>query len=61
VRVDPERLRPVDVPALVGDKAKLAAATGWAPRIALDETLKDLLDDWRVRSGSPASAHGGSR
>ena len=61
VRVDPERLRPVDVPALVGDKAKLAAATGWAPRIALGETLKDLLDDWRVRSGSPASAHGGSR
>jgi GDP-4-dehydro-6-deoxy-D-mannose reductase len=49
VRVDPARLRPADVPALVGDNARLVAATGWQPRIPLDETLRDLLDDWRVR------------
>jgi len=49
VRVDPARLRPADVPVLVGDNAKLVAATGWQPRIPFDETLRDLLDDWRAR------------
>jgi GDP-4-dehydro-6-deoxy-D-mannose reductase len=49
VRVDPLRLRPADVPALVGDPARLVADTGWQPRIPLDETLRDLLDYWRAR------------
>jgi GDP-4-dehydro-6-deoxy-D-mannose reductase len=49
VRVDPARLRPADVPAQVGDPAKLVAATGWRPRIPLDRALADLLDDWRER------------
>ena len=39
VRVDPERLRPSDVPALVGDPARLRQATGWEPRIPLEQTL----------------------
>jgi GDP-4-dehydro-6-deoxy-D-mannose reductase len=49
VRVDPDRLRPVDVPSLVGDPSKLRAATGWEPRIPLERTLGDLLEDWRRR------------
>ncbi len=49
VRVDPERLRPSDVPTLVGDPSKLRADTGWEPRIPLERTLADLLDDWRRR------------
>lgn len=49
VQVDPARLRPSDVPAQVGDPSKLVAATGWAPRLPLDRTLADLLDDWRER------------
>jgi nucleoside-diphosphate-sugar epimerase len=28
----------------VGDSAKLRAATGWAPRRTLDETLRDVID-----------------
>ncbi len=40
---DPVLLRPVDVPYLVGDPAKLHAATGWTPRITLDTTLADLV------------------
>jgi GDP-4-dehydro-6-deoxy-D-mannose reductase len=51
VQVDPDRLRPLDVPALVGDPAKIGAATGWEPRIPLSATLKDLLEDWRRRIG----------
>jgi len=49
VKVDPKRLRPSDVPVLVGDPSKLQADTGWAPRIPLDQTLRDLLEDWRRR------------
>jgi GDP-4-dehydro-6-deoxy-D-mannose reductase len=49
VKVDPDRLRPVDVPVQVGDPSKLQAATGWGPRIPLDRTLADLLDDWKGR------------
>jgi GDP-4-dehydro-6-deoxy-D-mannose reductase len=52
VRVDPERLRPSDVPAQVGDPSRLRAATGWEPRIPLERTLRDLLDDWRARTAT---------
>jgi GDP-4-dehydro-6-deoxy-D-mannose reductase len=51
IRVDPERLRPADVPALVGDPARLRAATGWEPRIPLERTLSDLLQHWREHAG----------
>lgn len=46
---DPELLRPVDVPVLRGSHDRLTAATGWKPEIALEQTLRDLLDDWRAR------------
>ncbi len=49
VRVDQERLRPSDVPAQVGDPARVRAATGWEPKIPLEQTLADLLADWRAR------------
>src|SRR6185295_18937636 len=55
VRVDPERLRPADVPSLVGNPARLLAATGWRPRIPLEDTLRDLLDYWRERVIPPSS------
>jgi GDP-4-dehydro-6-deoxy-D-mannose reductase len=54
VRVDPERLRPSDVPAQVGDPSRLRGATGWEPRIPLERTLRDLLDDWRARIATSA-------
>ena len=42
-------MRPVDLPVLRGDASKLAAATGWAPEIPIEQTLADLLDDMRSR------------
>jgi GDP-4-dehydro-6-deoxy-D-mannose reductase len=51
LEVDPARVRPAD--ALVGDAARLARATGWAPRRPLDDTLARLLDDWRARITGP--------
>jgi len=55
VRVDQERLRPSDVPAQVGDPSRLRAATSWEPRIPLEETLADLLADWRARVAGTAA------
>jgi GDP-4-dehydro-6-deoxy-D-mannose reductase len=47
VQEDPALLRPLDVPALVCNAAKLHQHTGWSPEIELDRTLRDLLDYWR--------------
>src|SRR5713101_7650916 len=49
VKEDPARLRPSDVPVLVGDAAKARKAVGWAPEIPFERTLRDLLGYWRQR------------
>lgn len=46
VEQDPERMRPVDLPLLVGDSSRLCAL-GWAPARDLDAALADL---WRAVS-----------
>ena len=45
--VDPARQRAKDVPILVGDPARLRAATGWQPEIPFDRMIDDLMDYWR--------------
>jgi GDP-4-dehydro-6-deoxy-D-mannose reductase len=47
VQVDPKRLRPNDVPVLLGDPGRLHAELGWAPTIPLEKTLDDILLYWR--------------
>jgi GDP-4-dehydro-6-deoxy-D-mannose reductase len=32
-----------------GDPTRLRQATGWLPRIPIEETLRDVLNDWRQR------------
>ncbi len=49
VQVDPARLRPVDVPEIRGDSAKLRRDTGWQPSLTFEETIKDVLADCRRR------------
>ncbi len=58
VEVDPARLRPVDLPHLVGDPAKLAQATVWRPAIEIEQTLADLLKEARSRP-SPVTGREG--
>ncbi len=48
-RVDPDRLRPVDVPEIRGDASKLQRDTGWQPTINFRQTLSDVLADCRRR------------
>jgi GDP-4-dehydro-6-deoxy-D-mannose reductase len=47
VEVDPERLRPSDIPEICGSYEKFAAATGWNPTKSFDEIMEDLLGYWR--------------
>jgi GDP-4-dehydro-6-deoxy-D-mannose reductase len=46
---DPALVRPVDVPRLVGDPAKLRRATGWSPQFSVEETLGAVLEHERGR------------
>ncbi len=48
VEVDDARLRPVELPRLVGNPARLRAL-GWEPRVSLETMLDDLLAYWRAR------------
>lgn len=57
LKVDPERVRPVDLPLLQGDNARLRGL-GWAPAIPFRQTLSDLLE-WqagRLDTRTPAAA-----
>jgi len=50
IRVDPARLRPNDVPVLVGDPSRIRDELGWTPQIPLEQTLADVLEYWRGRT-----------
>lgn len=49
VQEDSARVRPTEVPLLVGSYAKFVGQTGWKPRIDFEQTLADTLDYWRAR------------
>lgn len=49
VKIDPAKMRPVDVPLVQGDYRRLHELTGWQPSISFEGTLRDLLDDCRQR------------
>jgi GDP-4-dehydro-6-deoxy-D-mannose reductase len=48
--IDPDRLRPVEVPVHWGDNTKLRQTTGWQPSINLEQSLADVLQWWRERA-----------
>lgn len=47
VETDPAKLRPVDVPIIEADTRKIYRATGWQPRIPLEQTIADTIAYWR--------------
>jgi len=49
VKQDPARMRPSDVPILLGDNRKFVKQTGWKPTIPFEKTMRDLLDYWRKK------------
>lgn len=54
LEVDPARLRPSDMPDLVGDHGRITERTGWQPVIPLDQTLRDVYA-WHARGGKGRS------
>lgn len=49
LEVDESLLRPVELPVLRGSHDRITATTGWKPEIPIQQTLTDLLEDWRTR------------
>jgi GDP-4-dehydro-6-deoxy-D-mannose reductase len=47
---DPERLRPADIPLLLGSPARIEHDLGWRPERPLEQTLLDVLTYFRSRS-----------
>ena len=47
VTPDPTKLRPSDIPSLIGNNAKLRTATGWSPTVDIRDTLGELLAMYR--------------
>ncbi|MEK6816670.1 MAG: GDP-mannose 4,6-dehydratase [Nanoarchaeota archaeon] len=45
---DQSLMRVSDEPVLIGDTAKLKQHTGWEAEIPLDDTLKDMVEQWRL-------------
>ncbi len=48
VQQDPKRMRPSDVPLIMGDASQILSQVGWKAEITLEQTLQDTLDYWRV-------------
>ena len=47
VEIDPNKIRPVDVPIIEADITKLNQLTGWRPQISIEQTIRETLDYWR--------------
>lgn len=50
VVIDPKRVRPIDVPVVLGNCSKFRKKTGWKPKIPLEKTLENVLNYWRERA-----------
>jgi GDP-4-dehydro-6-deoxy-D-mannose reductase len=46
VQQDPARMRPADIPIMVGDYTKAKNELGWEPQITLEKSLEDLYSYW---------------
>jgi GDP-D-mannose dehydratase len=50
IEVDPQRLRPVDIPVSVADTTRIRERVGWQPLIPFEQSLRDVLEEWRARA-----------
>jgi GDP-4-dehydro-6-deoxy-D-mannose reductase len=49
LKIDATRVRQSDLPSACGDSTQARMALGWTPVIPWEQTLRDVLDDWRAR------------
>jgi GDP-4-dehydro-6-deoxy-D-mannose reductase len=50
---DPARSRPIDIPVIYANVARLEACTGWHPTISFEESLRRVLTYWREVVAQP--------
>ena len=50
VEQDPAKMRPSDTPVVRCNHEKLTNDTGWEPKIRLEQTLGEVLAEWRERT-----------
>ena len=52
VEIDPQRYRPADVPVIYGSAEKMLQDTGWATEIPFEQSIQDVLTEWRGKIGA---------
>lgn len=60
-RQDPNLLRPADVTLQIPDTTRFRDATGWEPKIGFDESVKNLLEEWRRRIRAESLSQNGDK
>jgi nucleoside-diphosphate-sugar epimerase len=53
LKIDATRVRRRDVRSACGDSTQARTVLGWTPVIPWEQTLRDVLDDWRARVREP--------
>jgi GDP-4-dehydro-6-deoxy-D-mannose reductase len=48
VEIDPNRVRPSDVPYAIGNNSAVKSDFGWTPEFPFEQTLRDVLDGYRA-------------
>jgi GDP-4-dehydro-6-deoxy-D-mannose reductase len=48
-QTESDRMRPSDVPVLIGDVSRFREATGWSPTYTWQQTIAECLDYWRTQ------------
>lgn len=49
VQIDPQRMRPSDIPIIEANTEKIFNCIQWKPLISLDQTLEETMNYWRQR------------
>lgn len=57
IEQDPARLRPSDLRRVKGCNQKIEQASGWTPRIPMQQTMLNILSDWDARAAAETVAH----
>jgi GDP-4-dehydro-6-deoxy-D-mannose reductase len=57
VEQDPDRLRPSDLPRIIGDATNAKRKLEWAPEYTFESTLVAVLEDWRDRVAHEATGN----
>jgi GDP-4-dehydro-6-deoxy-D-mannose reductase len=50
IKQQADRMRPSDTPEIYGDHTLITKDTGWMPEITFEQSIQDVLADWRSRT-----------